>query len=155
MIDAATCLTHILTLPNGKKSLNIFLHSCICETKQFNFPAFHTLTVKQDVQIIIDSFTNYLRCFQIINYVGYCLLTTCFSRLDISHFVKMPSSTKALPKVQELIIKTLSYVYKSDHFKEVEKILEWLLVVQSVDHFDKNLIKKLEVKYLKSQRVIN
>lgn len=88
------------------------------------------------------NFKDYLRCYQIINYVGYSLLPTCFIRLDISHFVKMlcrwPCLSKALPKAREFTIKTVCYVYKSDNFKEVAKTLECLLVLLSkeIGHFE-------------------
>lgn len=53
-IDATSSLANKLNLPNGKKSPSVFLYSCVINSKNITFPAFHMLTTKQDAVRIIN-----------------------------------------------------------------------------------------------------
>lgn len=77
--------------------------------------------------------TGYLNtCYKYIIGNGECL-PKCFIRIDVSHMIKLiyrwESLRRCLPRVRELYLRKLAFIYQCDSFDTVTHVFESLMTI--------------------------
>jgi len=93
------------------------------------------LIAVSDVFAKCVNFRDYLqKCYDAAILGNISMLPTCYLRLDVSHLIKMVAKWKCLKGKEKMLVRVfnlrcISQAYLMDSFKEVEYLLESLLIV--------------------------